>query len=229
MFGESYFRKEALGNYDDFLSEYLPFYNDTKDIGYMSFITGSHDIKRWSVGRDDEDIKIAYAFIMTMPGVPINYYGDEIGMKYLNITSKEGGRDRTGSRTPMQWSNGKNCGFSNSDTPYLPTDDAPNAPTVESQLAEENSILNFVKKLTKIRQENRALWGDGEYRTIQSGYPLVFERSYQNEKVRIVINASSTDKEYVDNDLKDVILSYKTNIVDGKIKLSGRSCLIYNV
>ena len=229
MFGESYFRKEALGNYDDFLNEYMPFYDSTKDIGYMSFITGSHDIRRWTLGRDADDIKVAYAFIMTMPGVPINYYGDEIGMKYLHITSKEGGRDRTGSRTPMQWSKGKNCGFSENDNPYLQTDSSENAPTVEAQLADESSILNYVKKLIALRREHCALWADSEYRTIKSGYPLVFERSSENEKIRVAINPSAEEKQYVDDELSEVLFSYNASVESSQITLGSRSCLIYKV
>lgn len=57
-------------------------------------------------------IKLAYAMIFTMPGVPFLYYGDEIGMKYQeNLVSKEGGFSRTGSRTPMQWNSGKTSAF----------------------------------------------------------------------------------------------------------------------
>lgn len=229
IFGESYFRKEALGNYDDFLAVYQPFYEDTKDLGYMSFITGSHDIKRWTVGRDDEDIKIAYTFIMTMPGVPINYYGDEIGMQYQNITTKEGGRDRTGSRTPMQWAPGKNLGFSESDSPYLPVDPSKDAPTVQAQQTDTDSILNYVKKLIALRKAHPALWADGEYRTIESGYPLVFERKSQDETIRVIINASAQEKTYNDPALDQVLFSHNAQRIDGNIHLGSRSCVIYTV
>lgn len=229
MFGESYFRKEALGNYEDFLAEYLPFYQGTKDLGYMSFITGSHDIKRWSVGRDEEDIKIAYTYIMTMPGVPINYYGDEIGMRYLNITSKEGGRDRTGSRTPMQWGPGKNLSFSESDAPYLPVDPALDAPTVEGQKDDADSILNYVKALIALRKTHPALWADGAYRTIESGYPLVFERRSEDETVRVILNPSAQEKTYGDPSISQVLFCHNARAEGDRIHLDSRSCLIYTV
>jgi maltose alpha-D-glucosyltransferase/alpha-amylase len=229
MFGESYFRKEALGSYDDFLNEYMPFYDATKDIGYMSFITGSHDIKRWTLGRDDEDVKVAYAFIMTMPGVPINYYGDEIGMKYLHITTKEGGRDRTGSRTPMQWCEGKNCGFSESDTPYLPVDPSETAPTVEMQLNDESSLLNFVKSLITLRRSHSALWADATYQTIESGYPVVYERTSEEERIRVIINPSAEEKEYNDTEMSEILLSYHVKTEGSQMKLGSRSCMIYTV
>ena len=229
MFGESYFRKEALGSFDDFLAEYMPFYDSTKDIGYMSFITGSHDIKRWSVGRDTEDLKIAYAFVMTMPGVPINYYGDEIGMQYLNITSKEGGRDRTGSRTPMQWCAGKNLGFSRSDAPYLPVDGWEKAPTVEAQLPEEASLLNFVKTLMALRKAHPALWADGSFETLHSGYPAVYERTSGEETIRVILNPSAEAKTYADAQVGEILLQYNAEVDGASIRLGGRSCLIYKV
>ena len=229
MFGESYFRREALGNFNDFLDEYLPFYNSTKDVGYMSFITGSHDIKRWTVGRDVDDVKVAYTFIMTMPGVPINYYGDEIGMQYLNLTSKEGGRDRTGSRTPMQWCDGKNYGFSESDTPYLPVDPSEKAPTVEEQLADESSLLNFVKSLIALRRRHPALWADAQYHTVESGYPVVYDRFSEEERIRVILNPSSEEKFYEDAELSEILLRHNVELDGTQIKLSPVSCLIYTV
>lgn len=226
MFGDSYFRKEAKGDYDLFLSDYLPFIEKTADKGYMSFITGSHDILRWSYGRDVEDLKVAYAFVMMMPGVPINYYGDEIGMRYLPLADKEGGRDRTGSRSPMQWDDGKNLGFSESDEPYLPVDDAKDAPTVKAQENDENSLLNFVKELIKVRKAHPALLADGDYETVESGYPLVFDRVCESERIRVVINASNKTKEYNDT-VGEAFLCYNAKTEGEKITLGSRSVVIY--
>ena len=54
-------------------------------------------------------------FFLTMPGIPFIYYGDEIGMKFqMNLPNKEGSNERSGTRTPMQWTKGKNAGFSTS-------------------------------------------------------------------------------------------------------------------
>ena len=59
-----------------------------------------------------EEMKLFFAMLYTMPGAPFLYYGDEIGMRYLRLPTKEGGYFRTGSRTPMQWAPGENLGFS---------------------------------------------------------------------------------------------------------------------
>lgn len=107
-----FFSKEGKGDITRFLDEYLPWYEETKGKGYISLITGNHDTMRISRTLDDRQLRLAYAFLFTMPGVPFLYYGDEIGMRYLPLKSKEGGYQRTGSRTPMQWGGGKNLGFS---------------------------------------------------------------------------------------------------------------------
>ena len=75
-----------------------------------------------------------FAFSLAMPGIPFIYYGNEIGMRQLyDLPHVEGAyKPRAGARTPMQWSAGKNLGFSTaeSDKIYLPVDSAADAPTV---------------------------------------------------------------------------------------------------
>jgi len=88
-----------------------------------------------------------------MPGVPFLYYGDEIGLRYQDLPSKEGGYTRTGTRTPMQWGPGPNLGFSAApaDKLYLPVDTAPDAPTVAAQEADPSSLLASVKAILALR------------------------------------------------------------------------------
>jgi maltose alpha-D-glucosyltransferase/alpha-amylase len=98
-------------------------------------------------------LALFYGLVFTLPGVPFLYYGDEIGMRYLKVRTKEGGYTRTGSRTPMQWNGGKNLGFSQApaDKLYLPVDPSPDAPTVEAQEKDPDSLLNTVKALLRLR------------------------------------------------------------------------------
>lgn len=179
---KSFFSKQGKGDICSFLSDYLDDYEKTKKDGYISFITGNHDTTRMSRNFDALELKIAYAFLLTMPGVPFLYYGDEIGMKFLEgLKSKEGGYTRTGTRTPMQWSHEKNLGFSNAETEelYLPVDSDDNAPTVAAQLVDKNSILNEVKSLIKLRHENADLHGDGEFEVLfaeKNRYPFLYQR-----------------------------------------------------
>ncbi len=94
-----------------------------------------------------------------MPGVPQIYYGDEIGMRYLQVPTREGGYYRSGSRTPMQWKNGVNLGFSvcSPERLYLPVDGAPDAPTVAAEEADPDSLLHTVRALLALRRREPAL------------------------------------------------------------------------
>jgi maltose alpha-D-glucosyltransferase/alpha-amylase len=155
----SFFKKDGKGDIRRFLDEYLPHYEAVKDVGYISLVTGNHDIPRMALNLSPKELAVAYAFIFTMPGIPFLYYGDEIGMRYLNLLSKEGGYHRTGARTPMQWTSGRNKGFSTaeSDKLYLPVDSAPGAPTVEEQEKDRDSLLNTVKALLTLRHSEKDL------------------------------------------------------------------------
>lgn len=152
---KSYFKTDSKQTIMPFLKEYLDYYNNTKKDGYVSFITDNHDMIRTSHFFTEREIKLIYGFIFTMPGVPFLYYGDEIGMRYLPLPTKEGGYHRTGSRTPMQWNDEKNLGFSNAskDKLYLPIDETSDAPTVEKALNDNYSLFYHVKKLIDLRHQ----------------------------------------------------------------------------
>ena len=177
----SYFRKDAPDrDISRFLKEYEAWYQDTKDIGYISLLTCNHDTLRPRFNMNYDELKLAYAFLFTMPGVPFLYYGDEIGMRYLDLPTKEGGYFRTGSRTPMQWDNTKNLGFSEgcADALYLPVDPAEDAPTVAAQENDPDSLLNTVRAILKLRHSEEDLQADAPYETVcaEKGKPFVYRR-----------------------------------------------------
>jgi maltose alpha-D-glucosyltransferase/alpha-amylase len=150
----SFFKKDGGGDITRFLDQYLPWYEGSKDAGYISLITGNHDTARIAANLTPTELALAYAVLFTLPGVPFLYYGDEIGMQYLPLPSKEGGYTRTGSRTPMQWTQGKNKGFSQAaaEKLYLPTDPRPDAPNVAAQEQEPGSLLNTLKAILALRR-----------------------------------------------------------------------------
>ncbi len=153
----SYFKLESDADITGFLKDYP--YEEWKNLGLRCMITGNHDTKRCSFNLDDAERRLAFAMILTMPGAPFIYYGDEIGMAYRWLPTKEGGYHRTGSRTPMQWNDGKNLGFSDGDAAdlYLSVDPNPMGSTVEGQEKDENSMLNHVRRLIALRQANADL------------------------------------------------------------------------
>lgn len=154
-----------------FVKDYLTRYGASRDDGYISFITGNHDTPRISYYLTEGQLKLAYALLFTLPGVPFLYYGDEIGMRYLaDLPTKEGGYTRTGSRTPMQWTEEKNLGFSAGDPAslYLPVDPAPDAPTVSAQEKDPASLLNTLKAVLRLRHACPDLQADGGFRVIHA-------------------------------------------------------------
>ena len=176
----SYFRKDADGSINRFLDEYLDWYEDTKELGYISLLTCNHDTIRPSYNLDMAELKLAYSVLFTLPGVPFLYYGDEIGMRYLEVPTKEGGYFRTGSRTPMQWDESANLGFSSgrAESLYLPVDPSSDAPTVAAQEADPASLLNTVRAVLALRHQEEDLQADAEFRVVcsESSKPFVYRR-----------------------------------------------------
>ena len=198
--GNSFFGSDGKGNIEDFLCDYLSEYEKTRGKGYISIPTGNHDLPRISYRRSKRELEVAYAFIMTVPGAPFVYYGDEIGMSYLpDIPSKEGGLNRTGSRTPMQWCRGRNAGFStaNADKLYLPVDE--NGVNVEDQLADENSLLSITRALIHLRKSSHALSNEGDIEFLNRenrGYPLVYKRKGDDGEYLVCINPTNKAQEF---------------------------------
>jgi maltose alpha-D-glucosyltransferase / alpha-amylase len=141
-------------------------------------------------------IELANSLLFTMPGTPIVYYGDEIGMGD-NIWLE----DRNGVRTPMQWTSGQNAGFSSAppDSLYCPViDTPPYSPAevnVESQMDDPDSLLNFTRKCIRIVKEHMA-FGEGEFNwasvdnTAIAAYFRTYEDAEHSEQILVVQNLS---------------------------------------
>lgn len=140
--------------------------------------------------------KIAFAFLLSMPGAPFIYYGDEIGMRYVEgLTSVEGGYDRTGSRSPMQWDNTVNAGFSRAPKKalYICQDESEDRPTAAAQMADEKSLWSEVKRLIQIRSQHKALQSRGRIEFVyaeKETYPLAYIRQAEGERILVVLNPS---------------------------------------
>ena len=221
-----YFSANGKGDVEEFFELYLKNYKLTEGKGYICIPTGNHDMKRIAHHLDATQLRLAYAFIMSMPGVPFVYYGDEIGMRYLEgITSVEGGFYRTGARSPMQWDDSTNAGFStaSSDKLYIQMDSSSDRPTVLSQLKDEYSLLNEVKKIIKVRKNNSALQESGKFEIINTkGYPLIYKRNDEEQTILVVINPCNKEITYDLNEninSKEVIYTFNdvAEITDRKL------------
>lgn len=193
-----FFSKAGLGSVKEWITSFSENYNATKGLGYFSYPTGNHDTPRISFAprNSDEDIKAMMTFFLTLPGIPVIYYGDEIGMKYLpGLPNKEGSNARSGSRTPMQWEPGATAGFSSCkpEDLYLPVDTENGRLTVASEEKDPASVLNYVKAVLALRKGSAALGNDGDFEyvgDVENPYPMIYKRSAKGEAYIIAINPS---------------------------------------
>jgi maltose alpha-D-glucosyltransferase/alpha-amylase len=142
------------------------------------------------LNNDRKSIELLNALLFSLPGTPVLYYGDEIGLGeniYLG--------DRDGVRTPMQWSPDKNAGFSraNPQSLYLPIILDPayhyEAVNVETQLANPHSLLWWMRRLLTLRKRWRAL-GEGKCEFLQPDNRKILSYVLRHEKETILIVAN---------------------------------------
>lgn len=193
---EPFFSSHGKGDVSAFVKKYIENYEKTEKEGLICIPSGNHDMDRLSRKLHGDELKIAFAFLLSMPGAPFIYYGDEIGMRYVEgLTSVEGGFERTGSRSPMQWDDSINAGFSHAqaDKLYVKQDPHADRPTVMNQINDDNSLYNEIKKLITVRKAHKALLNKGEIKFVyaeENSYPLAYIRSSSDEKILVVINPS---------------------------------------
>ncbi len=195
----SYFHRSGRGDIRRFLNVYLGLLGKTRRNGYISIPVGNHDLPRINMGRSTDDLELVSAFLLTIPGVPFLYYGDEIGMRQLegDLPVKEGCYPpRNGARTPMQWTCGRNAGFSTAARSrlYLPMDTARDAPCVEVQERSRRSLLNRTRALVAMRRREPALAAYADFVRLapgsRGGYPLVYLRRNGRHRLLVALNPS---------------------------------------
>jgi alpha-glucosidase len=175
--------------------------------GWPVYVISNHDIPRSYVrygdGQHNDAIaKLMAGLYLTLRGTPIMYYGEEIGMENNDPKSKNDVKDpigklgwpqekgRDGERTPMQWDDTPNAGFSRS-TPWLPVPPSFKTHNVATELKDPNSILGFYKQVLALRHTNHALL-DGQYIALNENDPnvLAYLRKYKDETVLVALNMS---------------------------------------
>ena len=126
------------------------------------------------IDNDLRKAELLHAMLFSLPGSPVMYYGDEIGMGdniYLG--------DRDGVRTPMQWTPDRNGGFSRADFArlYLPPIVDPvygfQAVNVEAQLRDQSSMLQWVQRMLEVRKQH-PVFGIGSFQVLGAENPSVF-------------------------------------------------------
>lgn len=167
--------------------------------------------------NDRRKIELLNSFLLSMPGTPVIYYGDELGMGDNYFLG-----DRDGVRTPMQWSADRNAGFSraNPQQLYLPPIQDPvygfQAINVEAQENDPSSLLNWMRRIIMVRKQHVA-FGRG---TLQFIYPrnrkiIAYVREHGDEAILCVANLSRS-AQAVELDLSQ----HRTKV---PIELTGRT------
>ncbi len=169
--------------------------------GYIPvYSLGNHDRSRLATRLGPESAREAAILLLSLPGMPNIYYGDELGMVDVvmppnevkdslerNIPGKGLGRDPQ--RTPLLWNNQPNAGFS-SHTPWLPVDPGFAERNIATQTTDPHSMLNLYRQMIRLRNTSDAL-RYGSYRSLDI-HPEVFcfVREHKAERLAIIINFS---------------------------------------
>lgn len=179
-----------------------------KDTWPNNFLS-NHDMtraaSRYCFGEDDRRAKVALAMLLTFRGTPFIYYGEEIGMRDIPIRRRSEVLDpigktfwplfkgRDGCRAPMQWTGGKNAGFSDA-KPWLPVNKNHLERNVVNQAAQPDSLLLFFKSLAALRKSEPALQ-HGEFKALTTDphTHLVFERILGDNRLVVLLNFSSRE------------------------------------
>ncbi len=247
-----YFAKDGKGQLKDWYEQFSDQYHATKGKSLISLPTGNHDNPRLNAGdrNTPDQLKVAMTFFLTMPGVPVIYYGDEIGMKFLTgLYNKEGSqgeatKNRAGSRTPMQWDSTKNAGFSAAGfwNLYLPVDKDPDRPDVAKEERDPNSLLNYTRELLRLRKSSNALSAAGEWQLlsdVNKPYPMVYSRYAGSELYCIILNPTGKKLEAAIPTLRKNKVSlvagspqagnYKTGSPYDRISINAVSALVFKM
>jgi len=187
-----------LRNHDELTLEMVT--NEERDYMYYAYASDPHMKLNLGIRRrlapllenDRRRIELMNGLLLTLPGSPIIYYGDEIGMGdnvYLG--------DRNGVRTPMQWSRDRNAGFSTAEEGrlYLPVITDPvygyQAVNVAAQRVTPSSLLNTMRHLIATRKRSRAFGrGTIEFLRPRNTSVLAFLREHGDERILVVANLS---------------------------------------
>ncbi len=206
--------------------------------GWPTFVISNHDIAR-SYDRygdgvhNDQIAKLMAGLYLTLRGTPIMYYGEEIGMKTTPPTRREDVKDpigrrgwpkekgRDGERTPMQWDDSENGGFSRA-KPWLPVPPNAKSHNVADELKDPNSVLAFYRKILQLRHANKELL-EGSYVPLNQNDQniLSYLRVYRDQAVLVALNMSGTTQKVNFALKKNGFSSAKSLAATGKSSASG--------
>jgi alpha-glucosidase len=210
---------------------------------WPNWVLGNHDRPRVASRVGQDQLRVAAMLLLTLRGTPTLYYGDEIGMRQVPISSDQVrdpfeknvpgiGVGRDGCRTPMQWDATANAGFS-AVTPWLPLASDFMQENVVNLDADTESILNLHRELIKLRKQMPALTSGDYVPLAAEGDVLLYRRVSGDESVVIALNLgaepvslTSTSIEPGSEILLSTFLDRQRESVDGGLDLRGNEGVI---
>lgn len=168
---------------------------------WPNWVLGNHDRSRVASRVGPRQARVAQMLLLTLRGTPTCYYGDELGMHDVQVPHDRAhdpqeiqspGHGRDPERTPMQWDDTSNGGFSPI-APWLPVADDYREVNVAAQRGDPRSMLASFRRLTALRRDHPSL-SVGSYRSLDAGSPDVFAylREADGERLLVALNFTDT-------------------------------------
>ncbi|MER7083417.1 alpha-glucosidase [Saccharopolyspora kobensis] len=166
---------------------------------WPNYVLSNHDRPRLATRNGPQSVRIAAMLLLTLRGTPTLYYGDELGLADLPIPEEKWldplGRDQA--RAAMPWTSRGNGGFDSGPAdaaPWLPVSDEYLRLSVQSQLAEPDSVLNLYRRLLALRRSEPALQ-HGAFRALdlRAEHCTGYLRSTRKQELAVLLNFGDTD------------------------------------
>lgn len=176
------------------------------------YTLGNHDESRIATRVGSAEARTAAVMLLTLPGVASIYYGEELGMR--DVTISEGQvhdpfvgeqNSRDPERTPMQWSDVPQAGFTTA-TPWLPVSTDYQQVNVQTEIADPNSFLNLYRRLLKFRNHSSELQY-GSYEPVNKHDQILgYERRHGKDALLVLLNFSDVSQELVLDNFRGTIV-----------------------
>jgi alpha-glucosidase len=185
-----------LGKFHKALDEYSP-------LCVASYAFGNHDQRRLATRLGDSAARSAAVLLLTLPGMTFIYNGEEIGMVNGHVPddlvqdpAAASGAGRDPERTPMQWTDGKNAGFSKANQTWLPIAKDYEMRNVSSESKDPGSFYSLYKNLAQMRNSSDAL-RHGDFKLVKTGHSsvLAFSRLKNKTGHLVIVNFSEEPAE----------------------------------
>jgi alpha-glucosidase len=208
---------KAIGHYLDAVSAY----------GWPTWALSNHDINRLTQRAQSEQPRVAAMLLLTLRGTPSIYYGDEIGMHDVEVPrdliedpqgKAQPHRARDVARTPMQWNDGLNAGFTTG-SPYFPIAGDYRQINVAAQEQDPRSLLALYRRLLALRKTEPALARGIQTPVVRRAPLLVYRRELPERRLLVILNMAGDDLTFDFSELASSATMLVSTFLDSHNKL----------